>query len=232
MHHTIVVQRRVLLVEDDHAIVEFISLGLGYEDYEVTAAGSVAEGLDRMRSARPDLIVLDVMLPDRSGLELLAAVRGSGLDLPVIILSARDDVDHRVRGLEAGADDYITKPFRFEELLARIRAVLRRHHPQVDDGVLSCDGVNLDAGRREVTVGGVVVELTGMEFDLLELLLSNVGRVLTREVLMSRLWGNPTVGDSNVLEVQISRLRRRLGEHGPRLIHTVRGVGYVMRAPV
>jgi DNA-binding response OmpR family regulator len=222
----------VLLVEDDVAIVEFVSLGLGYEGYDVTAAGSVTEALERVRSLRPDLIVLDVMLPDRSGLALLKAVRGSGLDIPVIILSARDEVPHRVRGLEAGADDYLTKPFRFEELLARIRAVMRRHRPTAEGGVLTCGVLRLDTGRHEVTVDGSVVELTGMEFDLLELMLSNVGRVLTREVLMSRLWGGSSAGDSNVLEVQISRLRRRLGEHGPRLIHTVRGVGYVLRAPV
>lgn len=224
--------RRVLVVEDDVAIVEFISLGLGYEGYDVFSAGTVAEGLEQVRARRPDLIVLDVMLPDRSGLELLAAVRASGLDLPVIILSARDEVPHRVRGLEAGADDYLTKPFRFEELLARIRAVLRRHRPGADDAVLACGVLRLDAGRHEVTVAGAPVELTGMEFELLELLLSNVGRVLTREVLMSRLWGASSVADSNVLEVQVSRLRRRLGDHGPRLIHTVRGVGYVLRDPV
>lgn len=223
--------RHILLVEDDRAIVEFITLGLGYEGYQLSTAGTAGDALRILRSTRPDLMILDLMLPDRSGLDILAAMRDSGLTTPVIILSARDAVPDRVTGLEAGADDYLTKPFRFEELLARIRAVLRRHHPTTDDTVLRCGPVRLDLARHEVIVDNIIVEVTGLEFDLLELMLYNIGRVLTREVLMNRLWGQDSLTDSNVLEVHISRLRRRLGKCGPRLIHTIRGVGYVLRAP-
>ncbi|MGQ0575302.1 MAG: response regulator transcription factor [Pseudonocardia sp.] len=222
----------VLLVEDDDGIVEFVTLGLGYEGFRVTAAGSVADALAVLRGSRPDLVVLDVMLPDRSGLDLIATMRASGLTLPVIIVSAQEEWPNRVTGLDAGADDYLTKPFRFEELLARIRAVMRRHHPGADDDVLACGPLRLDVGRHEVTVDGAIVEVTGLEFDLLELLLGNVGRVLTREVLMDRLWGDVPHRDSNVLEAHVSRLRRRLGPVGVRLIRTVRGVGYVLREPV
>ncbi len=219
-------------MEDDPAIVEFVTLGLGYEGYTVTAAGTVQEALQTLRTSRPDLVILDLGLPDRSGFDVLGTLRDSGLATPVIILSARHDVPDRVSGLEAGADDYLPKPFRFEELLARIRAVLRRHHPSGADPVLACGGVRMDTARHEVTVDGAVVDVGGLEFELLELLLQNVGRVLTREVLMDRLWGHDSMTDSNVLEVHVSRLRRRLGAQGPRLIRTIRGVGYVLRAPV
>lgn len=223
---------RILLVEDDLAIVEFVTLGLGYEGYEVTAAATARAALEAIRGSRPDLLILDVLLPDRSGLEVLEAVRASGMGTPVIILSAQHDVPDRVAGLEAGADDYLTKPFRFEELLARIRAVLRRQDPRPKEDSLACGPILLDRARREVVVDGLLADVSGLEFDLLELLLGNVGRVLTREVLVSRLWGLDWVGDSNVLEVHISKLRRRLGVHGPRVIQTVRGVGYVLREPV
>lgn len=224
--------RPVLLVEDDPAIVEFIRLGLGYEGYEVLSAASTREALAALRNGCPELIILDLTLPDGSGADLLATVRRSGETVPVIILSARDDVRDRVQGLNAGADDYLTKPFRFEELLARMRAVLRRHHPDRVRSVLECGAVRMDLDRHEVTVDGVPVDIGGREFTVLELLMQNVGRVLTREVLADRLWTLSTGVESNAIEAYISRLRRRLGPDGRTLIRTVRGVGYVMRASV
>lgn len=223
---------RILLIEDDRAIVEFISLGLRYEGYEVTAALTGEQALRTVRDLRPDLIILDVMLPDRSGLDVLSALRESGLPVPVIIVSAQFEVTDRVEGLEAGADDYLTKPFRFEELLARIRAVMRRHGPSGTEEVLACGAVRLELASRQVTVDGKPTDVSGLEYQLLELLLANVGRVLTREVLMKRVWGFDWIGESNVLEAHVSKLRRLLGEHGPILIRTVRGVGYVLRAPL
>lgn len=219
--------RRILLVEDDDAIVEFLAVGLPYEGFEVEVARSGHGALGALADRGPfDLVILDLLLPGLHGLEVLASLRRSG-DTPVVILSAQDEVADKVAGLEAGADDYLQKPFRFEELLARIRAVLRRRDPSIDDVVRVADLV-VDPAARTATRSGVPVALTTKEYDLLELLAANADRVLTRDILLERLWHDDP-GDSNSLEVHVSNLRRKLERHGPRLIHTLRSVGYVLR---
>lgn len=220
--------RRLLVVEDDDAIVEFLSVGLAAEGFEVTVARSGHGAIAALEENSPfELVVLDLLLPGMHGLEVLSSIRRRG-DLPVVILSAQGDVWDRVTGLQAGADDYLPKPFRFEELLARMQAVLRRRDPTVDK-ILRVGDLVVDPATRTVTRAGRTVELTTKEFDLLELLAANVDRVLTREVILDRLWGIDELGDSNVLEVHVSNLRRKMDAHSSRLVHTVRAVGYVLR---
>jgi two-component system, OmpR family, response regulator MprA len=220
---------RVLIVEDDRGIADVVSVGLAQEGFDVRVATTGPRALEALRDEPPDLVVLDLGLPGLSGHEVLAHVRRLG-SLPVVILSARSELSDRVAGLEAGADDYLVKPFRFEELLARIRAVLRRSAPDGADATTVVGDLVLDRDARQVTRAGRPVELTTREFDLLELLISNAGKVLTREVLFDRVWNYDFLGESSVIETHVSNLRRKLEAHGPRLVHTVRGVGYVLRA--
>ncbi|QBI18679.1 response regulator transcription factor [Egibacter rhizosphaerae] len=213
---------RVLIVEDEARIASFISKGLRAEGYATTVAKDGAAALVSATSDPFDLIVLDLGLPDLDGLEVLRRLRRSGTGVPVLILTARDGVDATVTGLDQGADDYITKPFVFEELLARVRARLREPR-SADPGALSAGPVTLDLRTRRATVDGHEVELTAREFALLEAFLRHPGQVLSREQLLSHVWGYDHDPGSNVVEVYVGYLRRKLGDQ---LIGTVRGMGY------
>ena len=219
---------RILLVEDEEKLARMVEMELRYEGYEVTKAFDGRTGLEQALSGKHDLVLLDIMLPQLSGMEVLRRLRRES-DLPVIMLTARDSVVDKVSGLDSGADDYITKPFDIEELLARIRAALRKGGSA--KGTLLCAGeVVMDVERHAVTVKGQSVELTKKEFDLLRHLLKNKGRVLTREALLDSVWGFDFVGETNSVDVYIRFLRSKIDEaFGIKLIHTVRGVGYVIR---
>lgn len=220
---------RILLVEDEEKLARMIELELRYEGYEVEKAFDGREGLDKALSGRFDLVLLDVMLPVLSGMEVLRRLRRES-QVPVIILTARDAVVDKVSGLDSGADDYITKPFAIEELLARIRAALRRHPAQTVSSVLQAGPLSLDPERHQVAVNGAPVELTRREFDLLRYLLEQKGKVVSRESLLDHVWGFDFVGETNAVDVYIRFLRAKIDEHfGVKLIHTVRGVGYVIR---
>ena len=216
---------RILVVDDEERITAFIEKGLGKHGFVTVACH---DGLEAVRLARDDdfdLVVLDIGLPRCDGFEVLREVRGRGEKLPVIMLTARDELASTVQGLEAGADDYLTKPFRFDELLARIRARLRAQG-SVDEPVLSAGGVALDLRARTATVGGATVELSAREFALAETLMRNAGAVLSREQLLGRVWGYDFDGGSNVVEVYVRYLRKKLGSD---TIETVRGSGYRFR---
>ena len=217
----------VVLVDDEPGIVDFVELGLRREGLAVVSAGSAAAGLEAVRRERPQLVILDVGLPDTDGFELLRAIRQES-DVPVIVLTARGDLDDRVRGLDLGADDYVAKPFHFAELLARVRAHLRRAGVTgSDDPTLRFDDLELDPRTREVRRASARITLTSREFELLELFLRHPRQVLSKEAILDRLWGYAF--DDNLVEVYISNLRRKLGE--PVLIQTLRGAGYALRAP-
>jgi two-component system response regulator MprA len=220
--------QRVLVVEDDPAIARVLELELGEAGYrvEVTVAGT--DGLSAMERERPDLVVLDVRLPDMDGLTVCRRARRSGHDMPILMLTALDRVGDRVVGLDAGADDYLAKPFAIEELLARLRALQRRAGG--DQTTLAAGPVHLDLDSREVTVDGNAVELTAREFDLLAFLMHAPGRVFTREQIYEGVWGFSYLGESKVIDFFVSALRRKLDtspEHS--IIRTVRGVGYTIR---
>jgi DNA-binding response OmpR family regulator len=223
-------RKKILLVEDEEKLARFVELELGYEGYEVHKAFDGITGCDMATGGGYDLILLDVMLPGRSGVDILRRVRKTSA-VPVILLTARDAVTDKVSGLDLGADDYVTKPFAIEELLARIRAAFRKM-PAPDaerDGPLTARGVSLDALRRSVTVDGAPVELTKREFDLLHYLLKNKGIVVTRESLLENVWGYDFDGGTNAVDVYVRFLRGKIDEaFGIRLIRTVRGVGYVI----
>jgi two-component system response regulator MprA len=223
---------RVLVVDDEPAVRDALERALRLEGYDVELA---ADGLDALRSvaaAPPDLVVLDVLMPEVDGLEVSRRLRRTGDRTPILMLTARDEVSDRVAGLDAGADDYVVKPFALEELLARIRALLRRAGPAEDDGALRFADVALDPATREVRRGSRSIELTRTEFLLLELFLRNPRQVLTRALIFERVWGYDFGPSSNSLEVYVGYLRRKLEADGePRLIHTARGVGYALREP-
>ena len=221
-------QVRALVVDDEETILEFLGMGLGYEGFTVETAADGPSALAVADRFRPDLVLLDWMLPGLDGVEVCRRLRARG-DVAIVMLTAKGEVDDRIAGLDAGADDYVPKPFRFQELLARIRAVLRRRDI-VLHRVLKAADVTLDSGTREVTRAGQPVELTPREFDLLELLLAHPGQVFPRETILNRLWGYTFVGDSNVIDVHIGALREKMGDRPPKLIQAVRGVGYVLRA--
>jgi DNA-binding response OmpR family regulator len=221
-------QIRALVVDDEATILEFLGMGLGYEGFTVETAMDGPAALAAADRFRPDVVILDVMLPGLDGVEVCRRLRARG-DVAIIMLTAKGEVDERIVGLDAGADDYLPKPFRFQELLARIRAVLRRRDI-VLHRVLRAGDVTLDRGTREVLRDGRPVELTPREFDLLDLLLAHPGQVFPRETILNRLWGYTFVGDSNVIDVHIGALREKLGDRPPKLIQAVRGVGYVLRA--
>jgi two-component system response regulator RegX3 len=224
---------KVLVVEDEPSLVEALEFGLAEEGFEVIAANDGAASLTLFDRERPDLVLLDLMLPELSGTEVCKRIR-SHSKTPIIMLTARDSEIDKVVGLEVGADDYVTKPFSMRELIARVKAVLRRSGEDpgnADAMAVEVSGVRVDAERYEVSVRGRTVELPPKEFALLELLVRNAGRVLTREVLIDRIWGADYVGDTKTLDVHIKRLRGRIEEdpHEPLLIQTVRGVGYKFR---
>ena len=227
----------VLLVEDEESFVEALQVGLRREGFVVHVARDGAEALVKFDTARPDVVLLDVMLPGMSGVDVCREIRRRGTT-PVIMVTARDSEVDTVVGLEVGADDYVTKPYRLSELVARIRAVLRRsERTLVDDldplEVMEIGDVRLDAGRHEVTVRGSEAKLTRKEFELLELLLINAGRVLTRDLLIDRVWGADYVGGTKTLDVHVKRLRSKIEEDPahPTRITTIRGVGYRFEVP-
>ena len=213
----------VLVVDDEPGIVDFIEVGLRQEGVDVRTAGTADAALRRARAEPPDVVILDVGLPDADGFDVLRRIRRES-DVPVVMLTARGELDDRVRGLELGADDYIAKPFHFAELLARVRAQLRRRTRR--DEVLRVGDLSLDPGRHAVTRGDRAVQLTAREYELLELFLRHPDEVLSKQAILDRLWGYAF--DDNLVEVYVGYLRRKLGE--PQLIQTLRGAGYVLRA--
>ena len=222
---------RILLVEDEEKLARMVELELQYEGYEVEKAFDGRTGLEKALSGQFDLVLLDIMLPALSGMEVLRRLRRES-QMPVIMLTARDTVVDKVSGLDMGADDYITKPFAIEELLARIRAALRKRPaaPAEERDLLTAGPLAMDVERHEVTVDGRAVELTRREFDLLHYLLENKGKVISRESLLDHVWGFDFVGETNAVDVYIRFLRSKIDEaFGVKLIHTVRGVGYVIR---
>lgn len=220
---------KILVVEDEAKLAQFIELELKYEGYEVTVANDGLSGLTSARSEEFDLLLLDWMLPGASGVEICRRLRDTGNRVPVILLTAKDDVSDRVAGLDAGADDYVVKPFSVEELLARVRAQLRRNQEETTDQLEFTD-LRLNTSTREVYRGDRAIELTAKEFDLLEYLISHPKQVLTRDRILERIWGYDFMGDSNIIEVYVRYLRLKLEAEGEkRLIQTVRGVGYVLR---
>jgi two-component system response regulator MprA len=222
---------RILVVDDERAVRDSLRRALELEGYQVDLAVDGAEGLARIAEGQPDVVILDVLMPGVDGLEVSRRVRSGGNRVPVLMLTARDEVDDRVAGLDAGADDYVTKPFALDELLARVRALLRRTAPESAD-ILRFADVELDPGTREVTRAGEPIELTRTEFSLLELFLLNPRQVLTRSIIFERVWGYDFGFASNSLDVYIGYLRRKTeAGGGPRLIQTVRGVGYALREP-
>ena len=218
---------RVLVVEDEADIAHFIERGLVYKGYEVSVAENGEQALDLARDSSPDLVILDLMLPGLDGIDVCRRLRAAG-SLPIIVLTARDAVSDKVEGLEAGADDYLTKPFAFEELLARVRALLRRRAPL--DELITTGDLTIRPASREVTRGGRPVELTRREYELLELLAFNANRVVSKETIFEKVWGFEYDGESDAIKVYIRYLRRKLNAAGERdLIRAVRGVGYMLK---
>ena len=221
-------QRTILVVDDDPNILKVIQRGLGFEGFRVQLAGSGEEALAVARDSDPDLIVLDLMLPGLDGLEVCRRLR-RGLNTPILMLTARDQVRDKVAGLEAGADDYLAKPFEFDELLARVRALLRRAVPEGPE-VLRFADLNLDTATREVLRDERLLQLTAREYELLEFFLRHPRQVLTRDLIFQRVWGYDFLGESNVIDVHVRALREKLEAGGePRLIQTLRGAGYALR---
>jgi two-component system copper resistance phosphate regulon response regulator CusR len=222
---------RILVVEDEKKVAKALEEGLAAEHYEVAVAHTGEDGFYLISTQAFDLVLLDLMLPGRSGLEILRAMRTRGLKAPVLILTARDAIEDRVVGLDCGADDYLVKPFAFAELLARIRALLRRGKPEPALR-LTCDELEIDMVTRTVTRSGQLLDLTAREFDLLEYLLRNQGGVVSREMLAHEIWKETARHTplDNVIDVHIARLRRKVDDpFSKKLLHTVRGVGFVLR---
>jgi two-component system, OmpR family, response regulator len=224
---------RVLVVDDERSITDLVAMALKYEGFTVQTAATARDARHAVMDFRPALIVLDVGLPDEDGFAFTQRLINDGLKVPVIFLTARDATEDKVHGLTVGGDDYVTKPFSIEELVARIRVVLRRHQPAPDStsGRLTLADLELDEDTHEVLRAGQAVELTRTEFRLLRYLLMNAGRVLSRAQILDHVWDYDFGGDASVLETYISYLRRKVDRSEPQLIHTVRGVGYVMRVP-
>ncbi|BFH14470.1 response regulator transcription factor [Paenibacillus melissococcoides] len=223
----------ILLVEDEHNVSEFLQLELQHEGYDVTIAQDGEQALDYFKQQEWNLILLDWMIPRLNGLEVCRRIRKTS-DVPIILLTARDYIGDKIAGLDTGADDYITKPFEIEELLARIRTVLRRHNPSWHAAAperYQVDSLTIDVKKRRVTREGEQIDLTQREFDLLLYLTEHQGEVVSREQLLSDVWGYDFAGETNVVDVYIRYLRNKLDRtYKPKLIHTVRGVGYVLRS--
>lgn len=220
---------RILVVDDDPGVLTSVQRGLGHEGFDVVVAANGREAIDAVRSGAPDAMVLDVVLPDLDGVEVTRRLRADGHDLPICVLSAMTDVGHRVAGLQAGADDYLIKPFALVELVARLHALLRRH-PDRHEVPFQVADLRVDPARRRAWRGSRELSLTRREFDLLETFARNAGLVLSRVQLLTLVWGYDFEVESNVVDVFVSYLRRKLELDGePRLIHTVRGAGFVLR---
>ncbi|GGF34216.1 response regulator transcription factor [Williamsia phyllosphaerae] len=222
---------RILVVDDDRAVRESLRRSLSFNGYTVETAGDGVEALEQIVSSRPDAVVLDVMMPRLDGLEVCRRLRSTGDDLPILVLTARDSVSERVSGLDAGADDYLPKPFALEELLARLRALMRRATDvAADSETMTFADLTMDPVTRDVSRGERPISLTRTEFALLEMLMANPRRVLTRSRILEEVWGYDFPTSGNALEVYVGYLRRKTEAEGEiRLIHTVRGIGYVLR---
>lgn len=221
----------IAVIDDDEKITALLRRSLAFEGYEVTTASDGAEGLKLIAQKAADLVVLDVMMPKMDGWEVCRRLREAGIVSPILLLTAKDEVSDRVKGLDLGADDYLVKPFALEELMARVRALLRRRPERTDEGgQFRFEDLVMDVDAREVARGDRRIELTAKEFDLLHLFMQNPKRVLSRDLIMERIWGYDYSGESNVLEVYVAMLRQKLEENGEkRLILTVRGAGYVLK---
>jgi two-component system, OmpR family, response regulator len=225
-------ENRILVVDDEPNIVDVVSMALRFHGYAVETAGTGADALSAVSAFRPDLIVLDVMLPDMEGFEVARRLGAERAGTPIVFLTARDAPEDKLRGLTTGGDDYVTKPFSLEELLARVRNILRRTGlAQPESSRLTFEDLELDEDAREVARAGEPVELTATEYRLLRYLMLNPRRVLTRAQILDHVWDYDFGGDARVLETYVSYLRKKLDVHGPSLIHTVRGVGYALRPP-
>ena len=227
---------KILVVDDEQAVRESLRRSLRFNGYEVLTANDGLEGVETVRAKNPELLILDVMMPNMDGLEVCRTLRSEGWDRPILVLTARDGVSDRVAGLDAGADDYLPKPFALEELLARVRSLVRRASADSIaaeapvESRLSFEDLELDADTREVSRGGRAISLTRTEFALLQLLMENPRKVLSRSKILEEVWGYDFPTSGNALEVYIGYLRKKTeGESDARLIHTVRGVGYVLR---
>jgi two-component system OmpR family response regulator len=225
-------KRRVLVVDDEENVTHLVSSALRFDGFETMTAESGSAALAKIVEYDPDLVVLDVMMPGRDGLGVLQDLRAAGSQVPVIFLTARDTAGDRVSGLRAGADDYVVKPFSIEELLARVHAVLRRSVPdEARDGVLRIADLELDENSHEVTRADVEVHLTATEFELLRYLMRNERVVLSKAQILDRVWKYDFQGQSNIVELYIGYLRKKVDALDPKLIHTIRGAGYVIKAP-
>ncbi|MDF2934994.1 MAG: transcriptional regulator [Paenibacillaceae bacterium] len=226
-------RHKITVIDDDEKITSMLKRSLTFEGYDVVTAPDGQEGLKRILEHEPEVIVLDVMMPRLDGWEVCRRIRDGGITTPVLMLTAKDDISDRVKGLDLGADDYLVKPFALEELLARVRALLRRKGPESADqktNRIQYEDIILDMDTREVFRSGQRIDLTTKEFDLLHLFLMNPRRVLSRDVIMEKVWGYDYSGESNVMEVYIALLRQKTEEYGgKRIIQTVRGAGYVLR---
>jgi two-component system OmpR family response regulator len=223
---------RILVVDDEPSIVEVLSMALRFQGFEVETAATGEQALAAAAAFKPHLMVLDIMLPDMEGYDVARRLGARRAEIPIVFLSARDATEDKIRGLTIGADDYVTKPFSLEELIARIRTVLRRTgQAEAESNLLEFEDLELDDDTREVARAGVPIDLTATEYRLLRYLMLNPRRVLTRDQILNQVWDYDFGGDARVLETYVSYLRKKLDVHGPPLIHTVRGVGYALRTP-
>jgi len=223
---------RVVVVDDEDSLTDLLSMALRYEGWDVKVAAEGRAAVAVVREFRPDVIVLDIMLPDIDGLQVLTRLRGDGIETPILFLTAKDALDDRIAGLTVGGDDYVTKPFSLEELVARLRGLIRRSTivlSDSDDSFLSVGNLTLDEDSYEVRRDGTVIELTATEFELLRYLMRNPRRVLSKTQILDRVWSYEFGGRSSVVELYISYLRKKVDALGPPMIHTVRGVGYVLK---
>jgi DNA-binding response OmpR family regulator len=221
MQHT-----TILVIEDDSMIADFLRTGLKYEGYEVEISYTGSQGLEMLKKEIFDLVILDIVLPDVDGFEICSHIRSMGINIPVLMLTVKKEVSDRVKGLDCGADDYLTKPFSFDELLARIRALLRRSGKISDTKKIKLGAIVLNTETREVYVSDKLIKLTPTEFSLLKLFMKHPYRVFTREILLNRVLGYDYDGGTNIIDVHISHLRSKLGDKGASLIKTIYGVGY------
>jgi two-component system, OmpR family, response regulator len=229
---TATAEHRILVVDDEPNIVDVVSMALRYQGFEVASAGTGQEALDQVGAFKPHLMILDVMLPDMEGFAVADRLGAQRADVPIVFLTARDATPDKIRGLTSGGDDYVTKPFSLEELIARIRTILRRTgRIQAESNVLAFEDLHMDDDTREVTRAGEPIELTATEYRLLRYFLLNPRRVLSRAQILDNVWEYDFGGDGRVLETYVSYLRKKLDVHGPPLIHTARGIGYALRVP-